>query len=392
MKIAVVSCYFINNYGSVLQAYATQKYLAQNSAVCHTVNVEGIKPLLAKGKKEYYFANIFDLGLLKSKLPMIKLKLMGKLGLHDLNEKIAERHRKFDVFRSHFDLTESVGNFAQLGELSRHYDVVVLGGDQLWRPDNIFPGYYTLEWVAEDTKKVSLGTSFGVSRLDKASAKRLAEFLPGFSGVSVREESGAELVRQHTGMQAKVVCDPVFLLDREEWQTIADTSKAPNGGYIFTYFLGESRRGRQFAEKLSQATGLPIVSVPFMDCYTAYDGKVDGAVPEASPEDFVGLISEASFVCTDSFHAMAFSVLFQREFYGFSRFSGKKGNTNTRVKSLLGRLGLTHRYNTEAFDREDTIDYGKVNGVMRDIVDDTKEFIRLQIFDGGRVIEKDPAH
>lgn len=156
--------------------------------------------------------------------------------------------------------------------------------------------------------------------------------------------------------------------------------------------MGESQKGRLFAENLSRATGLPIVSVPFVDCYTAYDGKMAGAVPDASPKDFVGLISKASYVCTDSFHAMAFSALFEREFYGFSRFSGKKGNINTRVTSLLGRLGLTGRYNTEAFDREASIDYCQVNGILKNIIDDTRQFIDSYIFDGGRVIETDSAN
>ena len=78
MKIGIVSCYFINNYGSILQAYALQEYFGTKGIECDTVSVEGLKPYLDAQKRQYYFHNIHKAGLIFSKLPMIYLKALRK--------------------------------------------------------------------------------------------------------------------------------------------------------------------------------------------------------------------------------------------------------------------------------------------------------------------------
>ena len=74
MKLGMVSCYFINNYGSILQAYALQEYFGIKGIECDTISVEGLKPYLDAKKKQYYLHNIGKAGLFLSKLPVIYLK------------------------------------------------------------------------------------------------------------------------------------------------------------------------------------------------------------------------------------------------------------------------------------------------------------------------------
>lgn len=200
MKLGIVSCYFINNYGSILQAYALQEYLSARGIECDTISVEELKPYLNVKKRQYYFHNIHKLGLLASKLPMIYLKVLQKINYRNLGQMYGERVRSFDDFRKNFNLSnKSAASPEQLTDLSEMYDMLVLGSDQLWRPDNIFPEYYTLSWVPDNIPKVSYATSFGVSELDGHYKSRAKTFLNRFSAVSVRESSGQHLVEELTG-------------------------------------------------------------------------------------------------------------------------------------------------------------------------------------------------
>lgn len=384
MKIAIISCYFIDNYGSILQSYATQKYLTNQNLDCQTVSIEKLRPFLNSAKKRYYLNNIFNFGLLMSKFPMIKLKLLEKFNIQNLGTYIRSRREGFEDFRKLFSFThKKCANLEELNELSKKYDVVVLGGDQLWRPDNIFPGYYTLEWVDENTRRVSLATSFGISHLDSCSQKRARSFLNDFDALSVREKEGVDIIFSLTNKTAILACDPVFLLSADEWKSIADTSLCPDGDYIFTYFLGDNKKHREFVKSISKKTGLPIVSIPFVDSYTKADNDADLILPQSSPQSFLGLISNAKYVCTDSFHATAFSVMFEKQFITLKRFSTKKGNTNSRISSFLSSIGLASRcvepneFTDEVFD--DIIDYEEAKRKLEIIKSKTLNYIESEI-------------
>lgn len=392
MKLGIVSCYFINNYGSILQSYATQEYFRRRCGECETISAEKLKPYLAAKKKEYYIRNINKPGLFLSKMPLIKLRLLQKFDYKGLGRLYKERCERFDDFRGRFVLSDNEAE--SLGELRAavRYDAILIGSDQLWRPDNIFPEYYTLSWVPSHIPKFSYATSFGVSVLDGYSAARAKQFLKEFDALSVREESGKNIVKELTGRSPAVVCDPVFLLTKEEWDGIADRSRCPQQKYIFTYFLGSGRRYREFVKKLSEKTGLPVAGIINNDCYAPDGEKIDFPVSNAGPGEFAGLISGAEYICTDSFHAAAFSVIFGRDFFVFNRFKSKKHGTNSRISSLLKITGLEDRLVSDrdkvAAYAEKHIDYKCVNERMQEFINKSRRFIDEEILKGEKVSGK----
>lgn len=340
MKIAIVSCYHIHNYGSVLQAYATQEYLTRLGAECRTVETGRLNAYFSQRRKKYYLKNLLDGRLLLRKYPMAELRLLQKLSPR-LGRQWQRRQEGFRTFRKCISFLENDAVCPEaLAGVVGGYDAILLGSDQLWRPDNIFQDYYTLNWAPEDIPKYAYATSFGISRLDKDSCLRAKAFLPRFTAVSVRECHGRQLVKRLTGQDVPVVCDPVLLLTSREWSEISDCSRCPDRPYILTCFMGKKDTGRRFARMLAQKTGMPVVGIVCNDCYVARDEKLDHPIADASPEQFLGLIENAAYVCTDSFHAVAFSVLFRREFYCFSRNSG----TESRLESFLSCLGLQDRF------------------------------------------------
>ena len=144
---------------------------------------------------------------------MIYLKALRKINYRNLGVEYSERVRKFDDFRRNFKLSGiSATSPKQLTDLALKYDAIVVGSDQLWRPDNIFPEYYTLSWVPDNIPKFSYATSFGVSELDGCYKSKAKTFLNRMSAISVRENSGGDLVKELTGKIPCIVCDPVFLL------------------------------------------------------------------------------------------------------------------------------------------------------------------------------------
>ena len=398
MKLGIVSCYFINNYGSILQAYALQEYFSTKGIKCDTISAECLKSYLSAKKKQYYFCNIHKAGLIFSKLPMICLKVLQKINYRNLGYIYSERVRRFDDFRRNFKLsTESASSPEQLRALAVIYDMIVVGSDQLWRPDNIFPEYYTLSWVPDNIPKFSYATSFGVSELDKCYKSRARVFLDRLSAISVRESSGCDLVKELTGKTPYIVCDPVFLLTKKQWNMLSDTSCCPSQKYIFTYFLGGEKECRKFTKKLSEITGLPVLGVIHNDSYIASDESIDYPIAACSPNEFLGLISNAEYICTDSFHAIAFSTIFNKNFYAFNRFKSQKHGTNSRIKSFLQMMGLENRLIDKSRKEYDMvlndIDYEPVNNKILSFVNKSRDFIEKEILRGvrDRVQEKDFA-
>ncbi len=127
------------------------------------------------------------------------------------------------------------------------------------------------------------------------------------------------------------------------------------GNYVLCYLLGQSEWHRKFARELADKTNLPVIALPHLDQYVAYDdsGWAETMSYDVSPSDFLGLVKNAAYVCTDSFHGTIFSLIYGRRFFTFRRFSGNETlSTNTRIESLAERLGINDRLAGE----NDTVD------------------------------------
>lgn len=345
-KVALVTCYFQPNYGSQLQAYATQRLFDGLGVGNETVRVDGLLREIRRAKLRYFLGRAWDVRTVMDKWPAVKKAAAALTGGRDYRCGAAARREMFREFaRSRFRLSRRYGSKAALAEAARSYGAFVVGSDQLWLPSNIEGDYYTLNFVPEDVPKIALSTSFGVSRLPGAQAAQAARFLARLDFISVREEGGRELVRRLTGRDVPVTCDPALLLKAEEWDGVAGKGRIHGDPYLFCYFLGGNPRHRRFAARAREATGYEIVQLAHCDEYVWGDrGFPDHAPYGVGPADFVRLIRDAECVFTDSFHATAFSLLFGKKFFAFRRY-GADGpvSTNGRLYSLLAQTGQEDR-------------------------------------------------
>lgn len=378
-KVGLVTCYFKSNYGSLLQAYATQKFLDSLKIENETINID--KNIdFKKGKRKYYTSQIFNFTFVKSKLGMIKLKFDKKIN-KELGKNISIREKKFKEFRNQFRLTKELNTYAELKEYCKNFDNVLVGSDQLWLPVNVVSDYYTLNWVPDEINKISFSTSFGISSIPEKYEELYKKFLNRINYLSTREESGKKIIKDLTDRDAKVVCDPTLLFNKEEWMDIQEERPIVNGKYIFCYFLGNSIEYRKFAERLKEKTGYKIVSINHCDEYVKYSDVFADEVPyDIGPAEFLNLIRNAEYVCTDSFHGTVFSLINNVKFFVFRRYNRKsKVSTNSRLDSLLGTVNLKERLleGDEDIDKaiEMNIDFSDVNKKLEEFRNDSKEFL-----------------
>lgn len=148
-----------------------------------------------------------------------------------------------------------------------------------------------------------------------------------------------------TGKEVQVVCDPTLLFNAEEWNSIAPQKRKIKDKYILCYFLGNNPTQREWAKQLAKVTGCGIAQLMHLDEYIGSDeGMADYPLYEINPLDFVGLVRDAEYVLTDSFHCTVFSTLFSKRFFVFRRYSNDGTvSTNSRIYSLLETLGMSER-------------------------------------------------
>ena len=392
-KVGLVTCYFKHNYGSMLQAYATQKILDDNNIPNETINIT-YNIDFKKGKRKYYLSQIFNYTFIRSKLGMIKLKLDRKLN-KELNKNISIRDKKYESFMKRFHLTKPYATYEELTKLCKErYSDVIVGSDQLWLPVNVVANYYTINFVPNEINKISYATSFGVSSIPQKYLSKYKTFLDRINHLSVREQSGVELIDKISNNKAKLVCDPTILLTKKEWDTIVKEKRIIKEKYILCYFLGKNIEHRKFAEKLKKETGYQIVSLNHADEYVKYSDKFADIKPyNIGPSEWINLIKNAEYICTDSFHGTVFSLIYNKLFFTFRRYkSNTKVSTNSRVESLLSILNLNERLLIGNEDIKEVlkikIDYEEVNKKINKFRIKSKKFLLESLSRGNKNEEK----
>ena len=376
-KVAIVSCYFKNNYGSMLQAYATQKILDNLKVENETINIdENIDFKI--GKRKFYQSQILNISFIKSKFGMLKLKFDKKIN-KELKKNLEIRDKEFEKFKTKFRLTKPFHTYQEITEYCNNYSNIIVGSDQLWLPVNVISDYYTLNWVPNDINKISYATSFGISTIPKKYMEKYKNFLERINHISVREKNACEIVENLSGKKAELVCDPTLLLSKDEWIEIQSKTPIIQGDYILCYFLGKNIEHRKFAERLKEKTGYKIVSLNHSDEYVKYSDQFADETPyDIGPAEFINLIRYAKYVCTDSFHGTVFSLINQVDFFTFERFNNKslKVSTNSRIYSLLDLVNLKNRLVTENVEILDVLSQD-IN--FREVNERIEEFRRKSI-------------
>ena len=214
---------------------------------------------------------------------------------------------------------------------------------------NLGGDFFTMTFIPDDKVKIAYAPSFGVGKIPDSQKEKTKTYLQRIDYISVRENEGIKIVKELAGRDVPQVVDPTILVDKSVWDK-AKGQRLISEEYILCYFISSNSKYRKFAKKLSNKTGLKIVSIPHVDEFVKSDEYFGDIVPEGvGPLQFVNLVSNASYVCTDSFHGSVFSTLYETPFFTFRRCNNNKpDSTNSRLYSFLNLIGMEDRlYNAD---------------------------------------------
>lgn len=339
MRIGLIAAYN-DNYGSLLQVYATQQVLMEMGHSCEII-------VYKKRKILTQIMRCFNISLLKMKTDVIFRQLVTRTFYTDIYKDVKIRNNRFKEFREkNLVFADEVFEEDSLREkICNNYDLVLLGSDQVWNPINMGTHFFTMELVPDNVYKITYAPSFGVSTIPWYQEANTRKYLNRIECISVREKTGAEIIKKYTGRNVKVVCDPTILINKKKWFSVGDRERIVYDNYLFCYFLGNNQNQRKLAKEYAQKNSLKIVALQHLDEFIKEDiSFADFALYDIDPFDFISLIKNATSVMTDSFHGTIFSILYEKNFYSFPRFSNKrKQSTNSRIDNILNIVNLQNR-------------------------------------------------
>lgn len=362
--IGLVTCYFHHNYGSMLQAYATEMIMQQMGLPFQTIACKAPINYMKENKLLYIIKKLL---IADWKMRLGKMKIeRAKKDYPEFARNWDIRNKAFDQFaETFFHVSPYCKNREELSKMAENYSAFLVGSDQLWRTDSVEHGYYTLEWVPDHIRKIAYSTSIGVKEVPWFQVNKNKRFMNRFDHIALREQSACDLVYKLTGRKVPVVLDPTLLFTGDQWLGIQQQEPLTNGKYIFCYLLGDNPSQREFIKRVKEKTGCKIVALQQLDDYIHSDEGFADEAPYVGPREFLNYIRNAEYVFTDSFHCSVFSILYKKNFFTFSRFAeGAKQSTNTRIDNLLHITGLEDRRMTKDKTVDGVINYkGPFDGV-----------------------------
>jgi len=353
-KIGIATLITGYNYGSSLQAFAVKKILSNIGFDSQILKLSGsiipgrdvrLKKLISVGLKLFVNEN----GI--KNINNYRQSISKKLPLSSTN--------LFNKFNNEI-LAPKVISYGKLKRLARsdEYVAFLCGSDQIWSSITSYvdPFYYLQ--FAPIEKRVAFAPSFGYDYVPEYNRKKITKYIKQINYKSVREKSGVDIIRQLTGENVEVLIDPTLVLSKSEWNESFDLSSIENENYILAYFLDTpSDNTKKIICDISNRYNLKIVNLP----YDFEESSWSDNLVSAGPCEFLKLVKNASFVCTDSFHGTAFSINFNIPFYTFGRNYANVSKQSARINSLLDQTKMMNRYEPITSDECYNISFEQAN-------------------------------
>ena len=339
-KVAIVTIESLN-YGNRLQNYALQQVLKEQKCDDETLRRNRTKT----GVKE-------------------KIKKC----IQNILQTKAAKFRQFDSLIEFSNITISRDNYPN--GLANKFDYFIVGSDQVWNPYYDFvAGECDFLVFAKDRQKISYAASFGIDEIPKEVEDYYRRNLKAFREISVREKQGAVIVKKLIQRDVKVVLDPTFLLNGNEWKKVEKRPQCcPKNKYVFIYNLGE--KNDRFKRKIEL----------LKEKYEIFDVRLiqkNGRELPIGPSEFLFLLRNAELVLTDSFHATVFSIIFHKKFITFNRIGL---NMNSRIESLAELFEQGQHLNKFGdFDFEKEANYSKIDVILDEERKKSIDFLKKAI-------------
>lgn len=350
MEIKIITLHSLFNPGSAFQAFALQEYLSKEN----DVEIIDYRPGYTRYGKSIVKAFV-------RKILFFRLRM--------------RESRKFHSFmKKYMNLTRTFYNYRRLCNASLMADLFIAGSDQLWNTD--YPcgndSAFYLDFV-EGVKKITYSTSVGKKVIDEKNLNKIKKYAGSFSSIAVREKDTATQLTEKLGREVTWVCDPVFLLSREVYDSMIEQKPMFDKPYAFIYLSPKSPMLDSLVGYF-RSKGLMIV---LGGGFNSSRCECDVHKKDMGPLDFLNCIKFAEVVVSTSFHATAFCHVFHKDFVTI--LPPKNGE---RIVSLLEQTGLMSRSVIDSVDFDavqNPIDWSEVDSLLAEYVNFSKKYLQTAI-------------
>ena len=339
-EVCLVTPHAVHNYGAMLQAYALGW---QISSLGYDVSYYDFPP--HHRKKAHSLRE----------LAVTKLAMLLKWWYQD---KVALKNSRFDEFARQFKPTTA-----------KDLPCYVVGSDQVWHPYNL-DETFSLAFVAEESLKFSYAASLGVSHVAEPHEAKFRQALERLAYLSSREPDGAREAERLTGRHCGVHIDPTFLLTQEEWSAVEHPVDGLDESYILLYLLYVPKDINDLIAQVRKRFSRTVYVID-MHCYLHLLVRGCKPVIEVGPREFVWLIHHADLVVTSSFHGLAFSLIFERQFLPLVNPSFP-----SRMANLLQLVNLECDFRNPLAFLDSPIDYSFQGKPLESEIAKSREYLR----------------
>ena len=371
-RIGLITFHESDNYGTCLQAYALQSALELMGYDVEIINyrrkqlVSNTTPSITERLdylwKEYGISNL----LMRS----------------EVKNYTDNKGKSFSSFRNtyyHYS-KRTLCDYSELLELNNQYDAFVCGSDMIWtaeRAQNL--GVYFLQFANKE-KRISYSPSFGASKIPDDLREIYKQYISEIPYLSCREKSGVSLIESLCGKKALLTTDPTLLLDKDFWiDKCAEMHLPPR--YVLVYlFEGVPKWVNEAITNVAKILNAEIIEIPMAvrQVCTAIRNKQK----IIGPLEFISLFCNASFVFTNSYHGLMFSLIFEKDFYIVPRATeGHWSQFESRLRDILDDMQLTNRIlsNNTAYDAYH-IHYEEILPILDDRRDSSINYLQKSLY------------
>lgn len=373
-KIAIVNRTNLKNFGSVLQVYAlcqaVRKLGYDSEVVWQTGNMSknfDIRPNKA----------------LKTALKLLQNPSLMWSTFKTIMEVRSvtidpEKVRLFDEFvAKNFEQSLYSPDEIETVAASDRYSKFICGSDQVWATTTLYPDPMMYLCFAPCEKRVAYAPSLGRNYIPNYNRKTIKQYVNGIDTVSVREDSGRQLLKELTGRDIPVVADPTLLMRSNEWDALKADVELPEH-YALCYFLDEpSQEVKEAICKYVRENNKKIVVLGHLDSIDIPENDI--VRPAAGPAEFLTITSKADMVITDSYHGMLFAINYHRKFWSVERNYGQY-DQSSRQLTVLNRLHMEDRYVKQNYEFTDVpINYEYVQDRIDEFVNYSMNYLKTAL-------------
>lgn len=360
-KIGILTFSYSSNPGSVLQAYALQEVVSKHfSCDAHIINYhkeEAGKPIIGKTVFCPPFRNWTPKNIFKWIARIIEYPSRMK------------PYKKF--FNTYYNGYPSKRVYRKdLIDLEPQYDKFIVGSDQVWNFNscNVDETFF-LDFVNDSNKKISYAASMGGYEIPSNKRDELKQLINKFKNISVREDFSVKTILDLTGKKADLVLDPSMLLESSHYLNISKKPKEKK--YVLLYLRESSLELETIAKEYAQKNNLSLVKILKHKKFSK-KGILGKTI---SPREWLGYMSNAEYVFTNSFHGICFSIIFCRQFYVYL-LKQVSTQTNPRMQSILSMFELEDRMIQHKIENGLDIDYSKINMIKNNMREKSFNYLR----------------